>query len=271
MMIRGLNRILLAGALSAVSMPALCQVPKRDPKVQALMDQILAAYKALPALHLKIAVKVTADPPSLLPPSIPVSAELRVQKPNRLWILSIAKQGAKFASIRLVCDGVNLWRWQSSSNTFRRTKAPKTFAEITDLPQAGFEPEVIVHGQDPFAALPYQVNLQGPQKRDGIDVDVLSIPLSANGAVAGANVTLFVGQKDHLVRGTLVESEGKDAAGKPFKVRIESTYEMLDSAPKFTAADFAFIPPAGAKAEPEPGAPKPAPSKPAAKPPVKPK
>jgi hypothetical protein len=53
------------------------------------------------------------------------------------------------------------------------------------------------------------------------------------------------------MRGVAFDGGGKHpTTGKPMQFHMVMTYDLVDPAPMFTAADFTFTPPAGAKPEP---------------------
>jgi outer membrane lipoprotein-sorting protein len=229
---------------------ALAQTPpvKRDPKVQAVIDQVLAAYKALNGLSLKVSVKATG--PADMMRGAPESVEMRFQKPNKLYS-AVATRGAADRVDRklIVSDGSFLWTWKSDSNTFTKGKAPALLKAATTLGDDLPEYELLFRDKDPFADLPGTANLAlgPPQKVGDVDVDVLKTTVSEQGVPFQFVVQILVGQKDHLIHGMYFEGSGKDPAGKDAKFDLRMTYDAVNANPAFTPADFVFTPPAGAK------------------------
>jgi outer membrane lipoprotein-sorting protein len=230
---------------------ALAQQPpigvKRDPKVQAVIDQTLAAYRALTGLHLKVSVKTTG--PADMMRGAPDSIELKYQKPNKLYS-AVTTRGAGDAVERklVVSDGANLWAWLSDTNTYNKVKAPpllKTAPFIGhDLP----EYDLLFRDKDPFADLPGTANLAlGPPAKVGdVDVDVLKASATEQGVPFTLNVELLIGQKDHLIHGMYFAGSGKDQ-GKDVKFDLRMTYDLAVANPTFAPADFTFTPPPGSK------------------------
>src|SRR6184192_2313460 len=88
-----------------------------DPGAQAVVDQMIAAYKSLTVLHERISSKSETSPGILAAPS-GFQMELRWQKPNKIWYRSEEWVATgKTHRAMIVCDGVRLWRWQSETNT----------------------------------------------------------------------------------------------------------------------------------------------------------
>lgn len=248
----------LAGCL-AVS--ACAQETKPDPKAQAVLDQMIAAYTALNALHLKATVKRTGNAPPIMPVTIPESLEMRLLRPNKLWFYYVEKSGAKVKKRQVVSDGTNLWRWESDTNIYTKTKAPGLFRDFPRLPvlvEMG-----ILFEQDPFQDLPpnAHITLGEPIKVGDTDVDVVEIKIAEEGTPFTVVFKLLIGQKDHLMRGLSFEESGKDPqSGKDHSFKMELTYSLVNAAPDFKTADFVFTPPPGAKPPASGSPPNPKPS-----------
>lgn len=237
----------LAGCL-AVS--ACAQETKPDPKAQAVLDQMLAAYKALNALHMKATMKLTGNAPQIMPGTIPESLEMRLLRPNKLWLHYVEKSGAKVQKEQVVSDGTNLWRWQSATNIYTKTKAPGLFRDFPRLPDIGPEMDILFREQNPFQNFPpnAHITLGEPIKVGDTDVDVVEIKIAEEETPFTVAVKLLIGQKDHLMRGLSFEGSGKDPqSGKDLNFKMESTYSLVNAAPDFKTADFVFTPPPGAK------------------------
>lgn len=248
---RILSRVLIAVAMVVPCRVAVAQQNppvKRDPKVQAVIDQVLAAYKALTGLSLKVSVKTTG--PADMMRGAPDSIEVRFQKPNKLYsAVSTRSAPDRIERKVVVADGAFLWIWKSDTNTFAKGKSPALLKAAPTLGDDLPEYELLFRDKDPFADLPGTATLAlgQPAKVGDIDVDVLKTTVSEQGVPFQILVQILVGQKDHLIHGMYFEGSGKDAAGKDMKFDLRMTYDSVNANPTFTAADFAFTPPAGSK------------------------
>ena len=60
--------------------------------------------------------------------------------------------------------------------------------------------------------------------------------------------TYYLSASSHLIQGCLQTARGKHPdTGKDFSVVMRATYDVHETQPRFTAADFAFTLPPGAK------------------------
>jgi len=230
------------------------EAAKRDAKLEAMIAPMIATYRSLSALHEKMSV-AGEGPPGLLDNG-PVALELRYQKPNRLWLAETVRTGdAKTARTLIVCDGKYVWRWRSATNTYRREKAPARLKDVPNLPDESPEMDVLFRDGDPFvhmAADGMSLSAGPPAKVGDADVDVLLLNPAHNDLSFTMTIKFMIGQKDHLFRALTVEGGGKDpTTGKQIQFRVGMTYDLVDPAPTFTAADFVFTPPAGAKLAPD--------------------
>lgn len=245
---------LLLSLVIAASIPAGAQENKRDPKVQVVIDQLVAAYRGLSALHLKMTMQSNASDPGILPPRVTEVLECRYQKPNRLWTESVRKfADGDVQRSRIVCDGKNLWRWDSATNRVSRERAPQALHAVGGLPDIAPELEVLLRNRDPFRELPpdAQCSLGKPEKAGDADVDVLEIKIPSSDTPIAGSVRLLIGQKDHLVRGMTYSGSGKDPkTGKDVHFKVELAYALVNAAPAFAASAFSFTPPPGAKMPP---------------------
>jgi outer membrane lipoprotein-sorting protein len=253
---RHLPALIAAAALMGLHPgSAGAQAGKRDPKVQALFDQMIAAYRALPAFQEKISFKYAIDAEGLIRDPLPTVIDVKAQKPNKLNISYTEKSPeGKMVQHQIVSDGANLWAWHSDSNTYTKVKAPSNFTQI-DLPLVLGSPEFDVYfrGADPFQRLQLPANLLtvgAPGKIGEIATDLVEGKLAQAGVPITATFKLQFGQKDHFVRSVLFEGGGRGLVNtKPISFRLEAVYDLINPAPTFTAADFTFTPPAGAKQE----------------------
>lgn len=257
---------LLAGSASA----AFAQGAKIDPKVDAVFKETVAAYKALTVLHEKVSMKVnTASPEIKKSMSGPEKVELRIQKPNRIYLDFTGTNSGRPVKTLLVCDGTSVWRWSGDSNTYTKIKAPATLAGIPGVSNDLPELDIIVRGKNPFndmsgpgGAMAFKVG--EPMKVGDVDVDVLEASPGGDSAPFKMQIRMLVGRKDRLFHGLSVEGGGKNPVDqKDFSFDAKMNYDLVDAAPTFTAADFTFTPPPGAKlkATPAPAAKPSTPSK----------
>src|SRR5262245_7423140 len=104
-----------------------------DTRGQAALNEMYAAYKTLAALHVKVKWTakytggMTADD---FPLPGPDEIELRMQRPNRIFLKATSKKFGKPASYSIVSDGTNLWFWRSWTNTYLQVNAPATLAGL---------------------------------------------------------------------------------------------------------------------------------------------
>jgi outer membrane lipoprotein-sorting protein len=243
---------------------------KRDPKVQAVIDQTLAAYRALNSLHVK--ASATMSGPAEMLGGAPSAFELRYQKPNKLYTLFVESKGQGAGDRKITaCDGATFWTYSSASNTYTKTKAPASLKNsslvASDMPEC----DLLFRDKDPFEDIPGSaaMTLGAPAKVGSVDVDVLQANATEQGVPFSLSFQILIGQKDHLIHGMAFQGSGKDPQGKEMKLDLRLTYDVVDTNPTFTPADFAFAPPVGAKPAMTEAVAKPAVKKPAAKKPAK--
>jgi outer membrane lipoprotein-sorting protein len=233
---------------------------KRDPKVQAVIDQAMAAYKGLNALHLKVSVKATGTTEMFV--GAPDSVEIKYQKPNKLHVLSATRgQGDVVNRREVVTDGVSVWTWNSGGNSYSKLKAPPAIKSISTLSDDLPEYDLLFKEKDPFLDIPGAagaLTLAPAAKLGDVDVDVLAATITEAGVPFTLNVKILIGQKDHLIHGMQFDGSGKDPAGKDTKFDLKMNYDIVNSSPTFAPADFTFTPPPGAKLAPTVAAPIPA-------------
>jgi outer membrane lipoprotein-sorting protein len=223
---------------------------KFDPNARAAMDQMVAAYKGLKVLHEKMSFQIAVTPASNMMDGPPDSIELRFQRPNRLRLTVAETKAGKKAQRQVVCDGATLWRWDSGTNTYTKSKAPATFAGVTNISNDAPEFDILFSGKDPFkdfAPPNTQFTLGKPDKVGEVDVDSVEAQFKDPSGSMNGSMRILIGQKDHLIRGLSVDAAGKDPSGKEMKFSVTMNYTLVNTAPAFTAADFAFTPPPGAK------------------------
>jgi general secretion pathway protein G len=240
---------------ACLAVHAGAQDNKPDPKLQAVLDQMTTAYKNINALHLKATMKIAGIVPEDIVDGMPENAELRLQRPNKIWLDNTQRHGQIAKRHLIVSDGENLWRWETGMNAFTITKAPANFNNMANMSDAFPEFELLFDGINPFEDLIEEgaMKLGMPIKLNDIDVDVLEAMVPTPPFYT--TVKIMVGQKDHLVRGLTVYGKGKNPkTGGDIDFKCEFVYSVINAAPTFTPADFVFAPPPGIA---EPGSSKP--------------
>ena len=118
------------------------QQPATNAAAETALARMEAAYKTLPALHIKVRWSakysggMSADD---FPLPGPDSLELRMERPNKLYLSAASKRDGKQSSYMVVSDGTTLTYWKSSTNSFIQKNAPATLAEI-----AGSLPDTVI-------------------------------------------------------------------------------------------------------------------------------
>jgi outer membrane lipoprotein-sorting protein len=248
---------LLAGLAVALCLPlgAVAQdkpETKIDPKVKEAFDQAYKAYQGLTGLHEKIAVTASGSM-EVFRQSVLDSLEIRYQKPNKLWAQQTEKQKDGTLTRQLiVSDGITVWRWDGTTNTYTKKKAGATFKALGDLPNGTPETDALFLEKNPLENLgtnlpSIPVKMGQPTKVGDMDVDVVELTIQGPNVAASYSLKFLIGQKDHLFHGLLFGGSNKDEAGKDLRVDLKMDYTVVNTAPTFTAADFTFTPPPGAK------------------------
>jgi hypothetical protein len=255
-----LPAVLLLPLLAIQTLPGIAQqnAATVPPEVRKLLDETMAYYQSLNALHLKThAVAEPANASGLLW-NPPLEVELRYQKPNLLYLAlgrSASGQGAKRELV--VGNGKQMWRGPAAE-AVKPIASPPSLAKMEGLPAQVLEIELLA-GRDPFQSLieaASQLSIATDEKVGESEVDTLVATVQTGSAPAEGRVRVSIGRSPRLVRRIVVEFTMPDAEGKPSRYRRETVYDLADTAPKFTAAHFVFP-------LPTPSAARPAPAKPA--------
>jgi len=228
------------------------------------------AYKSLHALHIKVTwtARYRGDAtPEDFPLPGPEALELRMQRPNKFYMQATAtSDDGKPTRYLIVSDGTNLWHWRSPTNTYIQLPAPATLADMARLlPDDAVgtydgvtwsiddiaEWDLLVNDIDPMAGLAGSgmvVALGAPQKIGHTAVDVVQFTLPASPVLPLAiEETYYLSASSHLIQGCLLTARGKHPeTGKDMSVTMRAAYDVLETQPRFTDADFAFTPPQGA-------------------------
>lgn len=254
--------VMLTGILAALAVGthAAAQESRVDPKAQAVIDRAIAAYKGLKAFHEKVVMKGESDPPGMIP-GFTGFIEVRLQKPNKLWLKIESKEGGKRTVWQVVCDGIHLWRWSNEKSTYTKSPAPRSVAGIpVEVPTSVVDLGMLLYGRDPLkVAWPAGTafTLGESEKLGDIAVDVITAKIADSSSPVATVFKMMIGQQDHLVRGYSFRGSGKHPqSGKEMSFKFEATYPLINASPTFTARDFTFTPPPGTKlvaSDPAPG------------------
>jgi hypothetical protein len=239
-----------------------------DPRARALLDDVRAAYRALDALHVRVRWNaryqggMAADD---FPLPGPDQLELRLQRPNRLFLEASARRDGRTFRYRVVSDGTNLWHWRSATNTYTERPTGSTLAEIAGLlpddaigtfdgstwtADSILEWEMLVRGAEPLSGLGgtgLAITLAAPARLGRTAVDVIRMRTSAD-APLSVEIDLSVAADSHLVRGYRLVTRGQHPdTGRDFTVTMEADYQVHDTAPRWTGESFRFAPPRGSR------------------------
>ena len=239
---------------------------------EALLAKMEAAYKTVDALHIKAkssARYTGAGTPEDFPQPGPDTLELRMQRPNKLFLSAVTTQDGERSSYLVVCDGTTLSYWKSWTNSFGQTKAPAVLAGMArQLPgnligfgtaigwevQDIFEWDALTDDQPSstvkeFEALGGKLATTGPEKQDGAVVYVVRQTVPRSDVLPFTTETRYhLDAESYLVRGLGISLRGKHPDnGRDFTVEIKIQYELFSTRPTFSDADFRFVVPPGAR------------------------
>jgi outer membrane lipoprotein-sorting protein len=243
-----------------------------DARARSAIEQMHAAYKSLDALHIKVTwtARYTGDmSPHDFPLPGPEALELRMQRPNKFYMEASAKgDNGKPTRYLIVSDGTTLWHWRSATNTYIQLAAPATLADIGRLlPDDAIgtydgvtwtvddimEWDLLVGDVDltkSFAESGMALAFGAPEKIGNTAVDVVRLksPTPSPDVPVAFEDTYYLSASSHLIQGCLMTARGKNPdTGKDFTVTMRAAYDVHETRPRFTASDFAFTPPRGAK------------------------
>jgi outer membrane lipoprotein-sorting protein len=259
----------LAAALTCAP-DAQSQVAGMDARAQAALERMHAAYKSAQALHVKVVWSARYDGAMSrddFPLPGPDELELRMQRPNRIYMSALSKEG-RSSRYLIVSDGTTLTYWRSAGNTYVQTSAPATLAEIprrlpddaigtfdgtTWTDDSIMEWEFLTSEASPISELKESglvATLRAQEKIGNTLVDVLrlSSPSPSPMMPVTTEVTYYLDPPTGLIRRYLITVRGKHPeSGKDFSVTMQAAYGVHETQPRFTDADFAFTPPPGAR------------------------
>jgi hypothetical protein len=240
-----------------------------DPKVRAKLEESFAAYRSLEALHIKVSwsARYTGSMSrDDIPLPGPDTLELRMQRPNKIYLEASSKSGERPSKYLIVSDGTNLWHWRSVPNTYTQVPAPPTLKELAKaLPDNAIgtydgstwtvdnilEWDALVLDDDPIKEM-IQSGLAASLSSERIGnelVDVIRLRGSESPSVPiSTDMTYHLSGVSHLVRECRLLVRGKDPDnGRDFTADLRGVYDLINAKPDFTIADFQFTPPRGAR------------------------
>jgi hypothetical protein len=256
-------------ACAAASLPR--QQRAADPTAEAALAKVEAAYRTVPALHIKVrwsaryTGSMSADD---FPVPGPDTLELRMQRPNRIFLSAVSKRSGKESSFLVVSDGATLTSWKSWTNTYRQIKAPATLAGMArQIPddvigvsvdgtwqsQNIAEWDLLaddrgVSAAKDAAASGALLTMTGPEKLGGAQVNVVRIASPASALPFTIESRLYLDVESSLLRGLATSARGKHPDnGRDFSVEMQGQYDVHTTQPTFNDADFRFVPPRGAR------------------------
>ena len=264
------KRSMAIATVVAVAAAVVLEAGQVDPKARAKLEESLAAYRALEALHVKVTwtARYTGSMSrDDFPLPGPDTLELRMQRPNKLYLAASSKNGDRPSSYLIVSDGESVWHWRSVPNTHTQAKAP---ALLKDLPKALpddaigtydgstwtvdniLEWDALVLEEDPIQGISMAgLTASLTTEKVGNDVmDVLKLrsPAASPLIPISQEMTYSLSAASHLVRELRLSFRGKNPDnGRDFTVEMRAVYDLQNAQPKFAAADFQFTPPRGSK------------------------
>ena len=238
---------------------------------EALVAKMEATYKTLDALHIKVKSSArysggmsAAD----MPPPGPDTLELRMQRPNKLFVSAASRRHGEQSSYLVVSDGSTLSYWRSWTNSFVQTKAPAvltgiarqlpddaigTFADSTWEDQDIVEWNLLADDRNPsimeaLGAPGGLLTTTGPEKQGGALVHVVRLTTPPGALPFTIEQRYYLDAEWYLLRGWVASARGKHPEnGRDFTVEMQAQYELFSTRPTFSDADFRFVAPRGAR------------------------
>jgi hypothetical protein len=241
-----------------------------DPRVRAKLEESRAAYRTLDALHVKVSwtARYTGSMSrDDFPLPGPDTLELRMQRPNKVYLAASSRTGERPSSYLIVSDGESLWHWRSVPNTYTQVKAPASLKELPRaLPENAIgtydgttwtldtilEWDALMLDEDLFKDMS-EVGLIGSLTTEKlgnevVDVLKLRLPGASSPIPISHETTFYLSATNHLVRECRISVRGKNPDnGRDFTTEMRGVYDVHNAQPKFTPADFQFTPPRGSK------------------------
>jgi len=247
------------------------QQPATNAAAETALARMEAAYKTLPALHIKVRWSakysggMSADD---FPLPGPDSLELRMERPNKFYLSAASKRDGKQSRYMVVSDGTTLTYWRSSTNSFIQKNAPATLSGIAGLlPDTviGFaidnswEAESIAEWDllaDARAPSPAKaaaadgavLTLTGPEKLGDAQVNVVRLAVPSGALPFEIEQRYHLDAESYLLRGMATSARGKHPEnGRDFTVEMRAVYDLHTTQPTFGDDAFRFVAPRGAR------------------------
>ena len=263
--------IVAASMCVAVSLHA--QQPATNAAAETALARMESAYTTLPALHIKARWSakysggMSAEDFPLPGPDV---LELRMQRPNKLYMSSASKRDGSQSSYLVVSDGITLTYWKSSTNSFIQKKAPAALADIAALLpddaigvtiDGTWEEESIAEWDllaDPRArsirkiadGLSGLLTLTGSEKMANAQVNVVRLALPSGALPFEIEQRFYLDAESYLLRGLATSARGKHPeTGRDFTVEMRAVYDLHNTQPTFNDSAFRFVAPRGAQPE----------------------
>ncbi len=239
---------------------------------QTLVAKMEAAYKTLDALHIKVksSAKYSGGMSAEdFPPPGPDTLELRMQRPNKVFLSATSRRDGEQSSYLVVSDGATLSYWRSWTNSFVQTKAPAVLAGIArQLPDDAIgtvvdgtwedqdivEWDLLADDRTPSimealgAPAGVLTTTTGPEKQGGALVHVVRLTTAPGALPFTIEQSYYLDAESYLLRGWVASARGKHPEnGRDFTVEMHSQYELVSTRPTFSDADFRFVAPRGAR------------------------
>ena len=201
------------------------------------LSEVTRTYSILGGLHLKATIKATGQPDR--------TVELRWRRSDRIY-LSVSWRAPSGSMVRTVtaCDGKFLWRYRSDRREATRQPAPSTTFMLPDAPYDLPELRVLLQGAIMEELPAFQgATLQraAPAVLLGASVETIQATLPT-----GVSVRISFGLSDRLIRAYEQRSFSLAGSSGSYRQTIVA-YSLVNGAPSFTDADFAFRPPSGTR------------------------
>jgi hypothetical protein len=247
------------------------QQPAANAAAENALAGMEAAYKALPALHIKVKWSakysggMSADD---FPLPGPDSLELRMERPNKFYLSSASRRDGKPSSYLVVCDGSTLTYWRSSSNTYIQKGAPAALADLAaSLPEDAIgvtidgtweaesiaEWDLLADARAPSIRKTVEgasamLTLTGPEKLGDVEVNVVRLKTAGSPLPFEIEQRYYLDAESYLLRQVAIDAHGKHPeTGRDFSVEMRGVYEIHTTRPNVGATAFQFTPPRGAK------------------------
>jgi outer membrane lipoprotein-sorting protein len=237
---------------------------------EALLTKLESAYKTLDSLHIKVKWSarysggMSADD---FPPGGPDTFELRMQRPNKLFVSSASRRDGEQSAYLVVSDGATLSYWRSWTNSFVQTKAPAllsgiarqlpddaigTFADGTWEAQPIVEWDLLADDRTPSMTKALGASglltTTGPEKLGGAEVNVIRLTSPPGALPFTIEQRYYLDAESYLLRGLGTSARGKHPEnGRDFTVEMVARYELFTTRATFNDADFRFVAPRGAR------------------------